>query len=664
VTEPSHAVFLSYASQDAEAAQRICEALRSAAIEVWLDQSELRGGDAWDESIRDQIKACVLFIPVISANAHARVEGYFRLEWKLAIDRSHRIASKQPFHLPVVIDDTPQADDAIPERFRELQWTRLPCGQATPAFVERVQRLLSPTATDHPAARADFGVDDGHPEAPATVGRKKRYWSRAALRALALAVIAAGAYLALDRFVLSKRSAPTSTVEKSIAVLPFADLSEKHDQEYFADGMAEEIANLLTKVPELKVIGRTSSFQFKGKTDDLRKIGSALDAAYVVEGSVRKSGDHVRVTAQLIDTRDGAHRWSETYDRNASDVLTVQDEIATSLVRALQLEVAPSSYLLSRSPPKSSEAYDAYLRGLHAGDRLDEGGFNEAIADFRHALAIDPGFVPAAEALAFELFGLADTQYAPPQVGYEQARAAAEATLKLDTNSANAHTVLCLVHIEYDWDWPAADREAKTALALAPNNPRALMCAAEEGIAMGRWSDALGFIDSAIATDPLEGSIYRMRGYSYLRLGRYSEAESAFRRALEISPTTVWGHYFLAMALLTEGNAEAALAEMQKESDRDGRNGGLVVVYQALHRPRDAEEAFTRLKGEGAGRWPFGLSFASAVLGQTDQAFAWLGKAYAGRDPSLWAIKGHPYFRSLEHDPRYKAFLRKMNLPE
>src|SRR5215472_1732519 len=151
MTEPAKAVFLSYASQDAEAAQRIAEALRAAGIDVWLDQSELRGGDAWDESIRDQIKACALFIPVISANAHARVEGYFRLEWKLAVDRSHRMAPKQPFLLPVVIDDTRQSDDAIPDRFRELQWSRLPGGQATPAFVERVQRLLS-SESDPPTA--------------------------------------------------------------------------------------------------------------------------------------------------------------------------------------------------------------------------------------------------------------------------------------------------------------------------------------------------------------------------------------------------------------------------------------------------------------------------------------------------------------------------------
>src|SRR5215469_12484245 len=305
VSTPTGAVFLSYASQDAEAAQKICNALRAAGIEVWFDQSELRGGDAWDESIRNQIKACALFIPVISANAHARLEGYFRLEWKLAVDRSHRIASKQPFLLPVVIDDTSQADDAIPERFRELQWTRLPGGQVMPTFVERVQRILSPTAPpEHLSVRSDSGAHTRRdPLAAVATGRAKPYWSRAGFLALAVMIIAGGAYLVINRFVLSKHAAlaPATAGDKSIAVLPFVDMSEKHDQEYFGDGMAEEILDVLARIPGLKVIGRTSSFQFKGRTEDLRKVGAALGAAYVVEGSVRRTGDRIRVTAQLIN---------------------------------------------------------------------------------------------------------------------------------------------------------------------------------------------------------------------------------------------------------------------------------------------------------------------------------------------------------------------------
>jgi hypothetical protein len=203
VTEPSHAILLSYASQDAEAAQRICEALRDAGTEVWLDQSELRGGDAWDESIRDQIKACALFIPVISANAHARVEGYFRLEWKLAVDRSHRMAPKQPFLLPMVIDDTPQSDDAIPDRFRELQWTRLPGGHATPAFVERVRRLLLPESDVPTATPPQASATSGAPPAIRESVRAS-WWSKPAPLAIVAVFALALAYFVADRFWVSK----------------------------------------------------------------------------------------------------------------------------------------------------------------------------------------------------------------------------------------------------------------------------------------------------------------------------------------------------------------------------------------------------------------------------------------------------------------------------
>ncbi|MBV8306424.1 MAG: TIR domain-containing protein, partial [Gammaproteobacteria bacterium] len=237
MSTPTGAVFLSYASQDAETAQMICVALRAAGIEVWLDQSELRGGDAWDHSIREQIQACALFVPIISANAHARVEGYFRLEWKLAVDRSYRIAPDQAFLLPVVIDDTQQADRRIPDRFRELQWTRLPARQVPPAFVERVQRLLSATRSveprDQPAETRRSGAAEVH-SGPA--------WLRPVLLVAVLIFVAAISYAMWERFVLPKRTAPAFVSgDKSIAVLPFVDMSEKKDQEYFADGMAEEI---------------------------------------------------------------------------------------------------------------------------------------------------------------------------------------------------------------------------------------------------------------------------------------------------------------------------------------------------------------------------------------------------------------------------------------
>ncbi len=682
VTGSKRAAFLSYASQDAEAARRICAALTAAGVEVWLDQSELRGGDAWDRQIKQQIHDCALFIPIISSTTQARREGYFRREWRLAVDRTLDMSDRAPFLVPIVIDDTGDQDADVPDSFLAVQWTRLPAGDTPPAFVDRIARLLSP---DQSRDSSHVGASAGpapRPTSPHTKSVRNLQPSRptkaAALLIAAIAAIGVG-YLAIDRFWLSKPPVPRAgsplavptdspaqkpIPERSIAVLPFVDMSEKHDQEYFGDGMAEEILNLLVTIPELKVIGRTSSFRFKGKTDDLRAIGTALGATYVVEGSVRRSGDHARVTAQLIDTRDGTHRWSETYDRDARDVLKVQDDIATNLVRALQLEVTTSSHLQGKESLRNSEAYDNYLRGLHARDRYDQSGFDEAAVRFRRALDIDPSFVPAAEALALALRDLADWGFVPPKTGWEQARTAAAAALKLDPNSAAAHAVLGRIHTDFDWDWPAAAREVNTSVTLAPNNALVLYLAATERLAIGQFGEASHFLDGARAADPLDPTVYLVCGWVYLRLGRLAEAESANRRVLEISPTYVAGHYFLGIALLTEGKPEAALAEMLLETPVGGKFAGLAAVYSALHRTKEADAALARVEADDSADMALQIGEVYAVRGKKDRAFAWLDRAYAQKDINLFLFKGDPLLKTLEQDSRYKAFLHKMSLPD
>jgi TolB-like protein len=457
---------------------------------------------------------------------------------------------------------------------------------------------------------------------------------------------------------------PVPFSDKSIAVLPFTDMSEKHDQEYFADGMAEEILNLLVKIPELRVIGRISSFSFKGKAADLRDIGAALGSAYVVEGSVRRSGDHVRVTAQLIDARDGTHRWSETYDRDFIDVLKVEGEIAASLARALQLEVTESMRIRAQTSLRSSEVYNIYLQGIRAMNRIDLPGFEEAVADFRQALTLDPSFVPAAEGLALSLRGLVDWGLVPSRPGWEQARAAALAALKLDPNSADAHAVLGRVYSDFDWNWPAAQHELTTALALAPNSPLILYLTAAERLSLGQWAEALRFVNAASAADPLDPTVHLVAGWVYLRLGRLAEAERANRRVLEIAPTFVTDHYYLGVVLLMEGKTEESLAEMQKETRAGGQVAGLAVVYQALHRRREADAALARLEAESAEDMAMEIAEAYAFRGQKDRAFEWLDRAYAQKDENLFYIKGDPLLKNLSGDPRYSNFLRKMNVPD
>ena len=658
-TTPTGAVFLSYASQDAEAAQKICDALRAAGIEVWFDKSELRGGDVWDRQIRDQIHDCRLFIPVISANTEARDEGYFRREWGLATDRTRDMAEKRAFLIPVVIDDTPERGSSVPDKFHQIQWTRLRGGETSPAFVTRVAALLGAPATAAGPSPAPVSLR------PAGTRNRRGVWIPLGLAALASIVV--GAWFALHSGLRRHAQAATTgqsqpaITEKSIAVLPFIDMSEKHDQEFFADGMAEEIINLLVKVPDLKVIGRTSSFQFKGKAEDLRQIGSTLGATYLVEGSVRRSGTHVRVSAQLIDTHDGTHRWSDTYDREARDALAVQEEIAAALVRALQLEVVG---VKSRVQPKDAAAYDAYLHGLHAFNRFNQPGFDEAIADFKRALEIDPTFVPAAEQLARAYCDQPSWGFVPPSVGFEQAREAAASTLKLDPQSAVGHTVLACVHLWYDWDWSAALKETTTALALAPRDGFTLVTACDERIALGQWTEAIRLGNAALSVDPLLATAYENLNWAYLRSGRFAEAEAAARRILQISPTYGGGHRDLGNALLMQGKTEEALAEMHDETFVGWQMVGMVLANQALHRAQAATAGLARLEAEHSADMAMGIAEAYAFNGRKDQAFNWLEKAYAQKDIFLWAIKGDPFLKTLEGDPRYQAFLRKMNLPD
>jgi len=671
---PAGAVFLSYASEDAAAAERVAAALRSAGIEVWFDKSELRGGDAWDRRIRDQIHDCRLFIALISAHTEARDEGYFRREWKLAVDRTHDMLEKKAFLLPVAIDATPERRAAVPDKFHEVQWTRLPGGETPPAFVERVRRLLSPEAPYPQAATSASRTSMTSRPSGRPVDSPWRSKAGLWVTGVVLTVTLTG--FAVDKLWISKRTGHSASTtvstgpqsiaapDKSIAVLPFVDMSEKHDQEYFGDGMAEEILNLLVQVPGLKVIGRTSSFRFKGKTDDLRNIGEQLGARYLLEGSVRRSAAHLRVTAQLIDSTDGSHRWSETYDRSAGDAVELQDQIAASLVRALQLEIVPSLLVESRSSTSREESYDLYLRGQHALNRNDQQGFEEGIAYFQHSLELDPAFAPAGEALAVAVTGMVDEDYVAAEVGWERARQAAQDALRLNPRSARAHAILGYAYVVHDWDWAGAERELALAMSLAPNDPVVLTHAAQYRLAVGRLTEAAHLLEAAGAADPLDPFVLSIKGWVYERQGRLADAQSAMGRALEISPTFAWQHFYLGVTFLDSSDAGSALAEMKKEAHAGARLVGLADAYWALGQTRQADEALAQVERAGADDMPLEIAEAYAFRGNRPKAFEWLDRAYAKKDSDLYYIKGDPLLRNLESDPRYKAFLRKMNLPE
>jgi TolB-like protein/DNA-binding winged helix-turn-helix (wHTH) protein len=458
------------------------------------------------------------------------------------------------------------------------------------------------------------------------------------------------------------RPMPVALEDRSIAVLPFTDMSEKKDQEYFADGMAEEIIDLLVKIPGLKVISPTSSFQFKGKTEDLRAIGTQLGVAYLLEGSIRKSGDHLRVTAQLIDSSSGTHLFSQTYDRDLSDVFKMQDEIAANLVRELQLEVDDTD-VVSRPSLRNTEAYTEFLRGIHALYRFNPQDVEQSLTHFQRAFELDPLFPDASNACGVAYTLLGSWGLMPRAVAFEKAADAFDNALKLDPKFALAHANLGMLHLA-NWDPAGADREMHIALDLTPRDFLVLALAAAEAHAMGRWDETLKLVNASLALDPLNANDYSVLAFTQEMLGRPKEAEAAMRRALTINPALFDGHMYLGALLLAHGEPEAALPEMLKETNDGARLVGAVAVYFVLGRKADSDAALSKLVASQAETHPFIIAEAYASRGESDEALQWLDRAYLQKDGGLMNMASDLGLRHLLGDPRYKAFLKKMNLPD
>jgi TolB-like protein/Flp pilus assembly protein TadD len=641
----SRPIFISYASHDAAVAQKVCSALEAAGFACWIAPRNVVPGSLYADGIVHAIDESSLLVLILSE--HAVTSTHVGREIERAVSKRHPVIALR-------IDAAPLTA-AFEYFLNQSQWIEGGGSDATIAqLVGAVGQHLAPgTATSSTNPNRASAV---HWRSSTARWR----WVIAAVVAVGLA---GGSFL-LNKAWRSKHETTASTVvisDKSIAVLPFTDMSEKKDQEYFADGMAEEIINLLVKIPKLKVIGRTSSFQFKGKTEDLRAIGTQLGVAYVLEGSVRKSGDRLRVTAQLIDSRDGTHLFSETYDRDLSDVLKMQDEIAIALVRALQIEVDPGD-LISRPALRNPEAYTLFLQGWHAADGFDQQGLEQALSDFERVRELDPSSAAAANACGAVYSILGGAGLMPPTIAYEKARKSIEDALRLDPTLAIAHSNLGVLH-RLEWNWAAADREMQTALALAPRDALVLLLAAGESLIMGRWDDSVKLVNAALAVDPLNAGSYWILAFAQLPRGRMKEAEAAARRAFELNPKYLDAHLYFGAVLLANGEAEAALPAMLKETDEPARLLGSAIAYFALGRKTDSDAALAKLIQRQDEHHAFRVAQVYAFRGESDEALLWLDRAYAQRDGGLVNLEQDPGFRKLLGDPRYKTFLRKMNLP-
>ncbi len=465
-----------------------------------------------------------------------------------------------------------------------------------------------------------------------------------------------------------KESASEKKPASSIAVLPFVDLSPQKDQEYFCDGMAEELISALTKIEGLKVVARTTAFSFKGERLDVREIGKKLNVETLLEGSVRKAGNRVRITAQLVKVADGYHLWSEKYDREMEDIFDIQDDIAQQIVTVLKIKLIgePNAPLVKRYT-ENLEAYHLYLKGRYYWNKRYEGLLQKGIECFEQALGKDPDYALAYTGLADSYSILGIYHFLPPKEAFSRAKAAAEKALKIDESLAEAHTSLGAIGFCYDWDWPGAEREFQHAIALNPSYALAHGYYAMYLAFLGRFDDAIVEAKQAQELDPLSPLINALAGYVFFVARQYDQAILECQKALEIDPNSVVALAYIVFPYFQKGMYEEAIAACQKVvalwKGSTMWLAGLGLVYAGSGRKEEAQKVLRELEERSKQQYVGPLEFVWVYvgLGEIDQAFEWLNKAYEERN-LLFRLKAEPTFDALRSDPRFEELLQKIGL--
>jgi serine/threonine-protein kinase len=541
-----------------------------------------------------------------------------------------------------------------------------------PAALERaVTRALARSPADRFSTAAEFAaalqpdrLTEGIGGTDTVVTRRaRRPIVRLAAVGLALLLLALGGYAAL------RRLRPPPAPSASAAVLPFVDLSPGKDQEYFSDGLTEELITTLSQVPGLRVAARTSSFQFKGRSPDVHEVGRRLAVGTVLEGSVRKSGNRLRVSAQLISVKDGYQLWSESYDRDLADVFAVQEDVARSIVAALRVHLAPArDSALAVRPTRDLQAYELYLKGRFAWNRRTSQSLTEAVRYLEQAVARDSTFAHAWAALAQAYLLVVPYAGGVPADGWRKAEAAARRALVLDSTSAEAYTALGYGNMIYAWNWSAAETNFRRAIAADPNYPTGHHWYGDFLAGRGRLAESLTEMNRAHQLDPLSQQIGIEVGWVSYLFHRNDEAAALIRQVLELDPTYAQAHYRLGLVLIQQGRYPEAITSLKRSIDLGVfyplGAAGLAYAYAASGDRAQAISIITDLKRRSAQELvpPVHIAIAYGALGDVTRGIEWLNRGIDQKDIYIPENFFDPLLDPLRKDPRFEHVLKRMGL--
>lgn len=650
------AVFISYASHDSAVAQALVEALERQNIACWIAPRDVKAGALYAEAIVTAISNAPMFILILSVSSIASSHVGKEIE---------RASSKKR---PIIAlrMDTAALTPALEYFLSESQWIEARAESMQTPYAKLIDALRDPTrpAQAIPAGAAKSGINRHLATAGIVLAIAAlallvdKFWIlKPALRYTAISAAASTGAASTAATATALATAVIS--EKSVAVLPFVDLSEKKDQEYFSDGLSEELIDLLSKVGELRVPARTSSFYFKGQHATIAQIAQALSVAHVLEGSVRKAGNTIRVTAQLIRADNGYHLWSETYDRDLKDVFKVQDDIAQAVVDKLKLSLTSAPATPNRV--QNSEAHNFELQGRFFAQEETEPSLEKAIDYFQRAIALEPSAALWGE-LGMAYFRQVANGYIPVAQGVEKARNAANKGVELDRSNAYPYLVIGILKMSNQHDWVGARAAIDKAMQLDPSNVSALFFDAHVTRTVGNSDAAIAKFRIALDRDPLNLLIRRYMTRALYHAGRLTEAEAMIRQVIEMKPAFPAAHYELGRILLARGLVGPAVTAFEAEVSPGWRAFGLPLGYHAQGRTRDANTAFNKLLQHSAGS-EYQVAETYAYFGNSDQAFTWLNRA-VDNDPGIQWLRADPLLKGITTDPRYAMLLHRLNLPE